>query len=172
MRTPVVVRPLTVAEERQVRAGLRARDAFTFRRSQIVLASAAGRRAPQIAQQVGCTDQTVRNVLRAFAARGVACLQRQSSRPKSARPELDADKRQQLRALLHRSPRTFGKARSTWTLELAAEVCFEHQLTTRRVSDETIRQALLRLGIKWRRARHWITSPDPAYQRKKSGETD
>ena len=171
MRTPITVRPLTRAAARAVQAGLRSRDAFTLRRSQIVSASAAGRRAPQIAVQVGCSDQTVRNVLRAFAARGVACLQRQSSRPKSARPELDAEKCQQVRALLHRSPRTFGHPRSTWTLNLAADVCFAQGLTTRRVSDETIRQALLRLGVKWRRARHWITSPDPAYQRKKSGGT-
>src|SRR5262249_12923497 len=33
---------------------------------------------------------------------------------------------------------------------------------------EAIRVALKRLGIRWRRAKHWITSPDPAYARKKS----
>jgi hypothetical protein len=114
----------------------------------------------------------VRNVLRAFTARGVACLQRLSSRPKQVQAELDAAKREKLRALLHRSPRTFGHPRSTWTLNLAADVCFAQGLTTRRMSDETIRQALLRLGVKWRRAREWITSPDPAYQRKKSGGID
>ena len=40
-----------------------------------------------------------------------------------------------------------------------------------RVSDETIRQTLLRLGVKWKRAKHWITSPDPGYERKKLRET-
>ena len=36
------------------------------------------------------------------------------------------------------------------------------------LSPETIRQAFLRLGVSWRRAKHWLTSPDPAYARKKA----
>ena len=38
-------------------------------------------------------------------------------------------------------------------------------------SGEAIRLALKRLGIRWRRAKHWITSPDPAYARKKKPAT-
>jgi hypothetical protein len=34
-------------------------------------------------------------------------------------------------------------------------------IVPRRVSGETIRQTLLRLGVGWERAKHWITSPDP-----------
>jgi hypothetical protein len=54
---------------------------------------------------------------------------------------------------------------------MLAEVCFDQELTTRLVSDETIQQALRRLEINWQRAKHWITSPDPAYALKKSGAT-
>jgi hypothetical protein len=39
-----------------------------------------------------------------------------------------------------------------WTLELAAKVSFEQGLSARRVSDEIIRQTLLRLGVKWKSA--------------------
>ena len=44
-------------------------------------------------------------------------------------------------------------------------------ITARLVSDETIRQALKRLGVGWKRAKTWITSPDPAYLRKKRRAT-
>jgi transposase len=74
---------------------------------------------------------------------------------------------QRLQAVLHQSPRTFGHPTSLWTLELAAEVSFAHGLTSQRVSREAIRTALRRLGVSWQRAKHWITSPDPAYARKK-----
>jgi transposase len=168
MKEPIFIRSLTDTECPILRAGLRASDAFTLRRSQILLQSEAGHTPRQIARQLGCTDQTVRNLIRAFEAEGVACLRAKSSRPLSIKPELDEKKTEQLRELLHRSPRDFGKARSTWTLELAAEVCFEQKLTEKRVSDETIRQALLRLGVKWQRARDWITSPDPEYLLKKA----
>jgi hypothetical protein len=30
---------------------------------------------------------------------------------------------------------------------------------------------VLRLGIGWKRAKHWITSPDPGYVRKKGAAT-
>ena len=63
-------------------------------------------------------------------------------------------RRAQLRALLHQSPRTFGKPTSVWTLELAAEVAYATGLTPRRVSGETIRQALAQLKTRWKRAKH------------------
>jgi hypothetical protein len=72
---------------------------------------------------------------------------------------------------LHQSPRTFGKPPSTWTLALAAEVCWEQGLTPSQVSSEHIRHPLKRLGVRWQRAKVWITSPDPQYARKKSGAT-
>ena len=87
------------------------------------------------------------------------------------RPSSTAGACESLRALLHQSPRTFGKPTSRWTLALAAEVSFAQGLTPRLVSDETIRLALRRLRVTWKRAKHWITSPDPAYARKKNGAT-
>ena len=161
------MRPLTDAERRQLEAGRRSSAAFVLRRCQILLASARGERAPAIAGHLGCDDQTVREAIQAFNARGIAALRRGSHRPKIIRAAFDAAGADRLRALLHQSPRTFGKPTSLWTLDLAAEVSFEQGLTAERVSDETIRLTLKRLGIGWQRAKRWITSPDPAYARKK-----
>jgi transposase len=172
MKPPLFVRPLAPEESQILRAGLRSPSAFTFRRAQILLASAEGLKPSQIGARLGCATQTVRDALRAFAAEGTTCLREKSHRPKSAHPILDDARCERLRALLHRSPRDFGKPTSLWTLAAAAEVCHEQGLTERRVSDETIRQALLRLGIGWKRAKTWITSPDPAYARKKKRATD
>jgi hypothetical protein len=54
---------------------------------------------------------------------------------------------------------------------MAAEVSFEEGLTKERVSGETVRATLARLGVRWEGAKRWITSPDPQYQRKKGGAT-
>ena len=170
MKEPIFVRSLTENERTTLRAGLRSGDAFKLRRCQILLASAEERTPRQIAKLLGCTDQTVRNVIRDFGREGVECLQRKSSAPKSRQPELDEAKREGLRALLHNSPRNFDKPRSLWTLNMVAEVCFEQGLTKTLVSDETIRDALRRMGVSWKRARDWITSPDPEYGRKKRRE--
>lgn len=165
------VRALSPVEQEKIEAGLRSSDAFTLRRSQILLASSRGQRPKAIASNLGCATQTVRNAIHAYAQEGPACLTRESSRPKTVQAEFDQAKCEALRAILHQSPRTFGKPTSLWTLELAAEVCFERGLTEKQVSIETIRLALKRLGVGWQRAKHWITSPDPAYRRKKNGAT-
>ena len=68
----------------------------------------------------------------------------------------------------HRSPCDFGQDCSTWTLELAAQVSFEQGIITTEVSDECVRRALKRLKTHWKRAKHWITSPDPLYLQKKT----
>lgn len=171
MQAPRFVRPPTEEERQALAAGLRSADAFTLRRSQIVLASARGEHAPAIARSLGCTGQTVRNALRAFDARGVAALTAGSSRPHTIHAAFDAVGAARLRALLHRSPREFGHPTSVWTLDLAAETAFAEGITATRVSDETIRATLERLGLRWRRAKHWITSPDAAYVKKKSVAT-
>jgi len=161
------VRALSPTEQAGIEAGLRASDAFTLRRSQILLTSSQEQRPKEIARNLGCATQTVRNAIHAFEQKGLDCLKPESSRPKTVQAQFDRAKCEALRALVHQSPRTFGKATSCWTLELAAVVCFEQGLTVNQVSIETIRLALKRLGVRWQRAKLWITSPDPAYARKK-----
>ena len=168
MEAPLFVRPLTAEERQRLHAGLQSRDAFTLRRCQILLASAQGKRPAQIAAALGCASQTVRNTLHAFERQGPECLARGSTRPKSARRLLDAPRAERLRDLLHQRPRAFGHPQSHWTLPLAAEVCYRQGLTERVLSAETVRQAIQRLGLGWKRAKQWLTSPDPAYERKKS----
>ena len=171
MKAPLCVRPLTDAEREQVTQGLRSADAFTLRRCQILLASARGEHARQIGRTLGCSDQAVRNAIKAFNEHGLAVLRRRSSRPQTVRPAFDAAGAEQLRALLHHSPRDFGKDTSVWTLPLAAEVSLAEGLTGRPVTGETVRATLKRLGVRWQRAKQWISSPDPEYARKKGGAT-
>ena len=167
MHPPIFVREPSDAERAQLAASLRAASAFTVRRAQIVRLSAAGRPPRVIAQSLCCAVQTVRNAIRAFNRHGLAALRAGSSRPKSAAPVLEGAKLEQLRALLHQSPRVFGQAKSTWTLALLAQVAHEQGLSPTVLSQETIRRALVRLEVGWKRAKRWLTSPDPAYAHKK-----
>jgi transposase len=171
MKPPLFVRELTPAEQKHLQAGLRSPEAFVLRRCQILLASARGDHAPKIAVALGCHRQTVLDAIHDFNQKGLAALVPGSSRPRTIHAAFDAAQGERLRHLLHQSPRTFGKETSLWTLELAAEVSFEQGLTPQRVTGETIRATLVRLGVKWRRAKEWITSPDPAYARKKGPGT-
>ena len=171
MHPPIFVRELSGAERAQLEASLRSKSAFTMRRAQIVLSSAAGQPPRAIAAGLRCARQTARNAIRAFNADGLAALTEGSSRPKSAAPVLDDSKLEQLRAILHQSPRVFGHSRSTWTLTLLAQVAHAQGVSPSVLSGETIRQALLRLGMGWKRAKRWLTSPDPDHAREKVAAT-
>jgi transposase len=171
MKRPIYVRPLTAAERDAVETGLRSSDAYTLRRSQILAASARGEQVPGIARGLSCNQQTVRNAIHAFNREGVAALTKRSSAVHTEQAAFTPASAEQLRALLHRRPRDFGHKTSLWTLDLAAAEAHKQGLTPTRVTGETIRATLARLGVRWLRAKRWITSPDPEYERKKGGAT-
>lgn len=171
MPKAIFVRPFTADERAALEGGLRSPDAFVMRRCQILLANARGETALRIAAQLSCNDQTVRNAIHAFNRKGLASLQPGSSVPHHIERAFEGARAERLRALLHQSPRTFGKPTSLWTLDLAAEVAYAQGITPEQVSGETVRATLERLGIGWRRAKEWITSPDPEYARKKTRAT-
>ena len=171
MQAPLLVRRPSDEERPALEAGLRSADAFVLRRSQMLLASARGEHVPAIARALGCSSQAVRAAIHTFNAGGLVALRAGSRRPRRVQAAFDAARTEALRDLLHRSPRDFGQPTELWTLALAAEVSFAQGLTATRVSAETIRATLQRLGVRWRRAKQWITSPDPAYARKKAPAT-
>jgi transposase len=162
------VGPLSSTRRQCLEKGLCSRDAFELRRCQILVASASSHRPSQIAAHLGCTAQTVRNTIRAYRVDMTTCLRAKSSRPKSVAPVLDEAKREQLRAIVHESPRSFGKHTRLWALRLLAEVCLEQGMTSRALSIESMRRAFKRMGVAWSRAKHWSTSPDPRYALKKA----
>jgi hypothetical protein len=95
MQPPVSIHPVTDEERAALEAGLRSHDAFTVHRCQILLASAERQRPSAIAKTLRCAPQTVRHVLHAFEARGLACVQRGSNAPITVEPVLNAATREQ-----------------------------------------------------------------------------
>lgn len=144
MRSPIFVRRLTDAKRCVVETGLRSSDA-----------SANGVLIPQIAHNLACNQQTVRNAIHDFNSEGTAALINGSSRANTIYRALDAARVEQLRDLSHRSPRDFGYPTSLWTLDSTAEEAFLQGLADHDVTGEIIRATLVRLGVRWRRAKEW-----------------
>ena len=66
MKAPLYMRVLSPAEQEGIQAGLRSSDAFTLRRSQILLASSREQRPKEITHNLSYATQTVRNAIHAF----------------------------------------------------------------------------------------------------------
>src|SRR5258708_31139500 len=101
MKAPMYIRALSPEERAGLEAGLRSSNAFTLRRSQILLASCREQRPKEIASNLGCATQTVRNAIHAFEQRGLECLKQEYSRPTTLPAQLYQAKCGTLRALLH-----------------------------------------------------------------------
>ena len=146
-------------------------SALTQTRAYILLKADAPPTGPgwddaRIAEAFLPSIRTVERIRRRYAERGLAAtLARKPQERPSRTPILDA---RRLQELIRQSPRSFGKKRSTWTLQLLAETCTELGIVEGTVSDETVRRTLKRAGVKWRRTQLWITSPDPDYAQKKA----
>jgi hypothetical protein len=168
MKIPIFIRPLTEQEQQRVQAGLRAKDAFVLRRCQILLASARGERAISIARQLGCGAAFGSQCHPWFHYLRSGRAARRLFVPPSSAHQLFGGRAPAAQGRgSHRRPSDFGKERSTWTLELAAQVSFEQGIVATPISDESVRRALKRLKTNWKRAKHWITSPDPQYPARK-----
>jgi transposase len=165
------VRELTEEEKQALQKGLRSEEAFTVRRSQILLSSAEGQAARVIAEQLRCSDQCVREAIHAFHAEGLKSLERKSTRPHSAHFSFDEQALARLPDVVNTSPRSHGHEHSLWSLERLAETCYAEGLTERLVNVGTMGEALRRTGIDWKRARKRMNSTDAAYEVKKTAGT-
>ena len=173
MRKPIYIRPLTEDEQQTLQEGLRSSNAFVLRRCQILLASARGQTARVIGETLGCDDQTVRNVLHAFNTQGLAALT-----PALLRTAADAPCRLRCPAPRAITGAAAPEPAHLWPPHQSVDLGLGGRRWRIPRASRTgpsvakpFAGRLARLGVRWQRAKHWITSPDPAYLRKKNGAT-
>lgn len=167
---PLFVRELTVEEIAHLKQQLQSSSAFTVRRCQILLKSNQGRKAQEIAAALLCSDQAVRQAIRAFEREGLACLQEKSHARHDQQAMIDDAGAERLRELIRLSPRTVGYETSVWTRPLLAQQLHKEGYTDRLVTPGVITTTLKRLDISWRRAKQWMRSPDVHYEHRKKDE--
>lgn len=167
---PIYVGRLTEEETTILKTGLRSPSAFTVRRCQVLLKSARWQTASQIAKELDCSDQTVRDAIAAYHREGVECIREKSHARPDQEPTINEAGCARLKEIIRLSPRTFDFQTSVWTRPLLAQVLCQEGYTRQPVSPSAITAALKRADIAWRRAKQWVRSPDPHYQRRKKDE--
>jgi transposase len=165
--------PIDPAEARTIRklAGARPAPGDWIRRAQMIAYSWDGLRTTQIADQLGCHPQTVRERLHRFNAEGVDGL---GDRPGPGRPRrLTEHERGRIIALARSEPPgrlhqggegllapDQPEAPGHWTLDALAQAA---QAEGIRVGRSQVRRILLAERVRWRRTRSWTTSADPEF---------
>jgi transposase len=134
------VRPVSMTEgQRLQRIGRTAKDPVKLRRAIVVLMSAQGQSAPDIAHLLDCSQEYVRQVIHDFNDIGFRALDPKWSggRPKT----ISEQARRQIRVIARCCPRDLGLPFSAWSLSKLAEHLAAAGVVTS-ISRETIRQIL------------------------------
>ena len=165
--------PLDVLEARQVRKLAHSvhAPADWIVHAKMVACSWDGLRTRQIAAELDCHPQTVRERLHAFNERGLDGL---GMKPGSGHtPRLAEQERSVILALAKLPPP--GKptyeltgelaapdpqAESEWTLDTLTAAAQERGI---QVARSQVRRIFVREGVRWRRTRLWATSKDPDF---------
>ena len=165
--------PQDDAEERQIRRLAQSRHApgDWILRARMIARSWDGLRTTEIARELDCHPQTVRERLVRFNAEGIDGL---GDRPGQGRkPRLTEDERSQIIALAKGSPPgaivresdgTLGMvdadAPTHWTLDALVAAAHEWGI---QIERSQIRRILLRGKVRWRSTHSWGNSTDPDF---------
>ena len=162
----VFVREITDEEgQRLVRITRTSRDRVRLRRAMIVLASAQGRPARDIAAMIQGTDDYVREVIHAFNDQGFAALDPKWSGGRPAKID-DATAEQICRVALTR-PQDVGEPFTCWSVAKLHEHLVDTGVIAADVSPERIRRLLRARRISLQHTKTWKASPDPDFNAKK-----
>lgn len=167
----VFVRELSDEEgQRLVRITRTSRDRVRLRRAMIVLASAQGQSARDIAALIQGSDDYVRGVIHAFNEHGLAALDPKWSGGRPAKID-DATAERICRVALAR-PHDLGKPFTTWSVAKLHEHLVNTGVIPADVSVETVRRLLRRRRISFQHTKTWKESTDPDFEAKKQRVLD
>ena len=154
---------------RPSKPGYALKDAFTLRRSQMLLASSRGTEVPQDRRESGMpASQTVRDAIHDFNRRGMDALVAGSSRPKRTRAAFDEKSAKPCASCSTALRGSLGETLASGPLRWQRRSLSRRGLPKGGSPEKRSGPLLCAfLGVRWQRAKRWITSPDPLYERKK-----
>ncbi|WP_328348297.1 IS630 family transposase [Micromonospora sp. NBC_00421] len=140
-----------------------AKDPVKLRRAIVVLMSAQGQPAPDIAHLLTSSVDDVRDVMHAFNERGFDALDPKWSG--GAPRRIDEQTRDWICVTARCDPRFLGQPFSRWSLaELRDYLVAAGYVTT--ISVETVRRVLHERGVTWQATKTWKASTDPGFTTK------
>lgn len=160
------VRNLTMLEGQKLQRMVRSDpNRIKMRRAQVVLASAQGSKAPDIARRLYFSEAHVRTIIKAFNSEGFAGLA-----PKycGGRPAKFSEEQRSL--ILETAlcpPDLLGQPFTRWSLAKLRDFLIQERIVES-IAIETLRQLLQGAKIKLRRTKTWKECNDPQLASKKN----
>ena len=138
-------------------------------RAQALLWLAEGESVEAVADRLHVSRQTVYNWVNRFQERdGLDLGARLSDALRPGRPRTGSGVIDPLIAkVIDSDPRTLGSHSTVWTAPLLSRYLREHHQIT--ACDRTVRRAIARLGLRWKRPRHQLARRPDTWRQSKGG---
>ncbi|MET7770932.1 IS630 family transposase [Nocardia sp. NPDC005366] len=134
-------------------------SAIRVRRAMIIMASSSGTSVAAIARLVAADEDTVRDVIHVFNAKGLAAL---DPRWAGGRPRLITD--EDIDYIIETAttrPAKLGRPFTRWSLRKLCGYLIDNSVRVVCIGRERLRQILADRGISFQRTRTWKESKDP-----------
>jgi transposase len=157
-------------EERLLRTLRKSKDVIAVKRAEIIISSAQGDSAPEIADRLYFTSDYVRKVIHAFNKEGMRAIfskYRNGGRPRTILPEHESE----LVELSMMPPDIIGLPFTHWSLETLRDEAVKRKLVPE-ISIESVRQILKSHRRSLQRTKTWKKSDDPEFDEKKTPSKD
>lgn len=133
-------RKLKLQERKTLEAHLNApEEDLPAHRLQIIMLSAAGKRVPEISEEVKLHPINVRKWIHRFNEQGLDGLR--SGKSPGRPPVFSEEQREQIVYIAHTNPRQLGLHYARWSLQRLRRYLIEHNIVEH-ISVETIRQII------------------------------
>ncbi len=138
-------------------------------RAQALLGLAEGATAEQIAESLRVSRRTIYYWRERFHDRDARDLkQRLADAPRPGRPRTaDGDVDSWIAEVIDTDPRTLGYHQTIWTAPLLVRYLQDHHQVA--VSRQTVRRAIARLDLRWKRPRHQLARRPDTWRQSKGG---
>lgn len=160
------VRNISMPEGRKLQRLVRSgSNRIKMRRTQVILASAQGAKAPDIARRLYFSEDHVRTIIKAFNADGFDALEPQycGGRP----PKFSEEQRSLILETALCPPDLLGQPFKRWSLAKLRDFVIQERIVES-IAIETLRQMLKAAKIKLRRTKTWKECNDPKLASKKN----
>ena len=159
----IYIRSPDTMELKILKKATKSNIAFTRDRAKILLLSAKGFFAGQIADKIGCDARKVRKAIKAFNEKGLNALQR--GKAKGAKPKFTREQRAEMLMIASTEPQKLDLHFTSWSLPKLKRHFIENEIVDS-ISIESIRQLLKSEGIKLLKSKRRQYSNDPDFAKK------
>jgi transposase len=143
-------------------------DGRLLRRAEALLWLQEQASVTEIARRLSISRQTVYHWSAHFSQRQGTIVERLADGAHSGRPAVLAHRMDPIiNALIDEDPRDYGYAATVWTAPLLrCHLAVEHGVVA---SEQSVRLAIDRLGLRWKRPRYQLSRRSPTWRQAKGG---